>query len=183
MSSPLEFIARRGGDAKTIGKLYEGSQQASGVGLGGVERVVSERIGGTTPLEKFMEAIDVASQWTLMASVGNTGAQHFKRSVEKDDGSGVLGKELAIGRLNKRAPTERKDRRAGEGGENVSQLMVLDSTEAAFTACGEQPGNGAMRKRDLRIEVDKRTGKLLREQAANRTLSSPHEADEDQYRR
>ena len=46
-SSPLEFIASRGGDAKVICEPNQSGQQGRGIGGGSIEGVVGEKIGGT----------------------------------------------------------------------------------------------------------------------------------------
>ena len=61
--------------------------------------------------------------------------------------------------------------------------MVLDGAEAAFTAGGEETGDGAVDARDLLIEIGERTAELVGEEASERALAGPHESDEDQQRR
>ena len=60
--------------------------------------------------------------------------------------------------------------------------MVLDGAEATFPKGGEQLWDGAVRPRNLGIEVDERAGKLVREKASDGTLARPHETDEDEQR-
>ena len=104
-SSPLEFIASRGGDAKAIGKFHQRGHQSGGIGGRGVEGVVGKKIGGAALLEEFAEAVEIAHQGPLMTGVGDAGAEHGKGRVEKNDGGGVAGEELAVGGLEKRATT------------------------------------------------------------------------------
>jgi hypothetical protein len=165
-----------------IGKFNQRGQQAGGIGGGSIERMVGEPIGGTALLVEFPEAVDIKSQWALLAGAGDAGAHDFKGRVEKNDSGRVSVEELTIGGLKKSASAKRKNRRTRETRENEIQVMVFDGAEAAFAPGGKQIGDGSVGMRNFGIEVDERAGKLKCEKAPERTLASPHETDEDQQR-
>jgi hypothetical protein len=106
VSSPLEFIASRVRNAKTIGKLNQRGQQHGGIGVRGGERVVSQQIDGTALLIEIAEAVEIAGERTLMAAVGDATADDLERSVKKNDGGLVEGKQFAIGGLEKSSTAE-----------------------------------------------------------------------------
>jgi hypothetical protein len=179
-SSPLEFSAGRGGDAKAIGNLYQRGQQCGGVVAGSIERVVGQQIGGTALHIEVAEVVEIAGERSLRFRTGNAGADDFKRCIEKNDGGGVAREEFAIGGLKERASTEGEDRRPGETGEEEIEMMVLDGAEAALASGGEQIGNGAVSAGDFDIEIDERAGQPEREEASDGGLADPHESDEGQ---
>jgi hypothetical protein len=179
-SSPLEFIASGAEDAKSNGKLNHGSEQLSGIVAGGVDDVLSEKIGRTAELEELPETVEIAGERALLAAIGDAGAHDFIGGVEKDDGSRMAGKELAIGGLEERAATQGQHRGTPQAGKNEVKMMMLNSAEAAFTTGGKELGNGAVGARDLDIEIDERAGKLERKEASDGALASAHESDEDQ---
>ena len=182
-SSPLECSASGGADAKAIGKLNQSGQQGGRIGGGSIEGVVGEKIGGTALGVEFAEAVAIGGQRTLLSGVTDAGVEDFKGRVEKDDGCAVAGEQVAIGLLGIRSSTQGKDGRTRQGSQDEVEVIVLDGAEAAFTARGEEAGNGAVDARNLLVEVGERTTELVGEEASERALASPHESDEDQQRR
>jgi len=144
--------------------------------------VVGKKISGTAEFKELAELIQIAGEGALVTAVGDAGADDFKGGIEKDDGSGAMSKEFAIGRLEKCSATEGEHRGTADAGKNTVEMTVLDGAKAAFTAGSKEFGDGAMSARDFDIEIDEGAGKLLREKASNGAFSGPHESDENQQR-
>ncbi len=96
--------------------------------------MVSEKIGGTAEFEELAEMVEIACEGALMAAVGDAGAHDLKGGIEKNDSSGVLGKEFAIGGLEEGSATQGQHRGTREAGKNEVEMMVLDGSKAAFAA-------------------------------------------------
>ncbi len=144
--------------------------------------MLGEKVGGTAEFEELAQPFGIARQGALLTAIGNAGAHDFVRRIEKNDGRGVAGEELAICGLEKCASAQGQHRGTRQARQDEVEMMMLDGAESAFATRGKQIGNRAVSARDLHIEIDKRAGKLEREQASDGALASAHESDEDKQR-
>lgn len=99
--------------------------------------MVGAEICGTAELVELTKAVEIAGEWPLMSAVSDACAYDFEGRVEEDDGGCVMIEEFTVGWLEEGASSECEDRGTLEARQGEVEVMVLDGSEAAFTAAGK----------------------------------------------